>query len=69
MNTPEDNENLKRKIYQIRESKSSVNRYYFWIRFKRQTLNDEELMLFYIESGGARDYAKRNKNSTISESW
>ena len=68
MNTPEDNENLKRKIYQIRESKSSLNRYYFWIRFKRQPLNDGELMLFYIESGGARDYAERNKNATIKES-
>jgi len=68
MNTPEDNENLKRKIYQIRESKSSVNRYYFWIKYQRQPISDEELMLFYIESGGARDYAERNKNATIKES-
>ena len=46
---------------QIREALSQLNRYYFWKTYNREPLNNQELILFYISSGGAKDYAERHK--------
>lgn len=50
--------------HQIQESKSELNRYYFWLKYQRQPKSDEELLLFYIENGGARDW-NRNHNEEM----
>ena len=63
----EDKKTLGRNMPQIREALSDVNRYYFWLRYNRQPKNDSELILYYIEGGGASDYAKRNAKSKIQE--
>jgi len=63
----EDEKTLSRNVPQIRESKSSLNRYYFWLKYKRQPIDDSELLFFYVTSGGASDYAKRNAKAKIQE--
>lgn len=46
---------------QIRESQSDVNRYFFWLKHKREPKDQDELMMFYIESGGAKNFADKHK--------
>ena len=63
----EDKKTLGRNIPQIREAFSDDNKWYFGIYHRRPHRNNDELILFYIEHGGAKGYAKRNANATIQE--
>jgi hypothetical protein len=45
---------------QIEEALSDVNRYYFFLKYGRPAKNDQELILYYIEFGGARDFRKEH---------
>lgn len=47
---------------QIKEALGEVNRYYFWVVNKRDPKNDTELILFYIENGGAKDFRERQRD-------
>lgn len=38
---------------------STTNRYYFWLNEKRDPVDDAELILYYADNGGARDYYAR----------
>lgn len=44
---------------QIEESKSDLNRYYFWLKYRREG-TDKELLEYYIFFGGAYDFKKNN---------
>lgn len=46
---------------QIEEALSDMNRYYFWKNRGREPFDNTELILFYIEQGGARDFAQKQK--------
>jgi hypothetical protein len=48
-------------LEQINEAKSSVNRYFFWLKYQREPLDDNELVLFYIEQGGAKHFRKQKE--------
>jgi len=56
-----------RNAKQLREAVSDDNKWYFGIYHKRPHHNNDELVLFYIEHGGALGYAKRNAKATIQE--
>jgi len=61
--------NLKQwNFAQIDESRSSINRYFFWLKNHREPVDDEELLLFYVENGGARDFANKHKGELEHES-
>lgn len=58
---------------QMMEAFSAENRYYFWLKNKRGPKNDDELVMFYAENGGAKDFAikherERGEKSTSSQS-
>ena len=55
-----------RNNQQICQSKSDLNRYYFWKKYGRDALDNNELLLFYIESGGAENFANLLKKE---EKW
>ena len=44
---------------QIDEALGKVNRYFFWLKYQREPLDDNELVLFYIEQGGASGFRNR----------
>lgn len=44
---------------QLEEANSSVNRWYFWEKFHREPIDFAELLEYYITSGGARDFARK----------
>lgn len=44
---------------QMAEALGDVNRYFFWQKYGRSG-NDEELMRYYCQCGGASGFAKRN---------
>lgn len=44
---------------QVDEALSDVNRYFFWQKYGRSG-NDEELMRYYCQCGGASGFAKRH---------
>ena len=47
---------------QIDEARGEVNRYFFHEHYGRNAESDDELILYYIEFGGASHY--RNENNT-----
>lgn len=49
-------------IKQIDEMLSKENKYFFWLRYGRVHNSVEELAEYYIEAGGAKNFAERNKN-------
>lgn len=53
-----DEETRKRNLAQIKEAMSAENRYFFWQKYGRDG-DESELMLYYIESGGALGFALR----------
>lgn len=44
------------------EIKSDLNKYYFGLKYGRPARNFDELFMFYIESGGAKNFRERNKD-------
>lgn len=46
-----------RNARQIEEALSATNRYYFWEKYGRQPIDDNELILYYIENGGSTHFA------------
>lgn len=46
---------------QIAEALADDNRYLFWLKYKRDPINSNELMRFYIEEGEAYRFAKKHK--------
>ena len=46
---------------QIEEALSNTNRYYFWLKYKRVANSDKELLEFYIQNGGAEDFARNHR--------
>ena len=48
-----------RMLKQKEESLSDLNRYFFHERYGRDSSNNNELINYYIESGGARTFAER----------
>ena len=56
--------NLKEwNLKQIEESKSDVNKYFFWKKYGREG-TDKELLLYYIENGGGMDFAKKHEGDS-----
>lgn len=49
-----------RNQMQIREALGEVNRYYFHEHYGRDG-SDDELVMFYITGGGARDFAEKHE--------
>lgn len=47
-------------LAQIKESQTPENRYYFWLKYGRNG-TDTELLLYYIEFGGAKDFRKKQE--------
>ena len=47
---------------QIKEALSDINRYYFYLKYGRPAINDQELILYYIEYGGAKDFKENHSN-------
>jgi hypothetical protein len=47
---------------QIEEANSPINRYFFWLKNKREPSDLDELLMFYIESGGAKNFAEKHKH-------
>lgn len=45
---------------QIKEALSDTNRYYFWLKYGRNG-TDTELILYYIEFGGAKDFKQSHQ--------
>lgn len=46
---------------QVDEAIGSVNRYFFWLQYQRDPFDDNELLLFYVEQGGAKNFADNHK--------
>lgn len=46
---------------QISEALGSVNRYYFWLKHQREPIDENELVLFYVEQGGAKAFAQKHR--------
>ena len=46
---------------QMLEALGNVNRWYFQQKYGREAQNDEELVVYYIQSGGAKAFAERNE--------
>jgi hypothetical protein len=46
---------------QVEESKSPVNFYFFWLKYQRSPKDTDEALMFYVESGGARDFAQKHR--------
>jgi len=61
--------NLKRwNQEQIAEALGDVNRYFFWLKNRREPNDDNELLLYYIENGGALHKRKAmNEKEKLSE--
>jgi hypothetical protein len=57
----EDYEMVIDNLRQIIEALGCENRYYFFQHYKREAYADEELMIFYIQQGGAVNYRKRRQ--------
>lgn len=54
--------NLKtRNQKQIEEALSDTNRYYFHEKYNREPFDDNELLMYYIEAGGAKNFAQRKE--------
>lgn len=51
---------------QIEEALGSTNRYYFWLKHQREPVSSNELIIYYIENGGAVGFAKRAKEENVS---
>ena len=49
-------------LQQIMEVKSELNRYYFFLRYGRPARNFDELFMFYVESGGAKNFREKHKD-------
>lgn len=41
------------------EATGEVNRYYFGLAHGREARSDEELLIYYVENGGASDFRRR----------
>lgn len=54
-----DKENLEYKHNQIDEAMSDMNRHFYKVNNEGRDGTEEELMMWYIENGGAEGYAKR----------
>lgn len=52
---------------QISEALSSSNRYFFWLKYQRKPLDDSELVLFYIEQGGAKNFRQNHRKEEPNE--
>lgn len=48
--------------FQIKEALSDINRYFFFLKYGRNG-TDAELILYYIENGGAKDFKKNNQGA------
>ena len=46
---------------EIDQALSDVNKYYFWLHYGRQHDSVEELLQYYVDSGGAAKYAQEYK--------
>jgi len=46
--------------FQIKEALSDTNRYFYWLRYGTNG-TDAQLLLFYIENGGARDFKQNHQ--------
>jgi hypothetical protein len=46
---------------QIAEALGDVNRYFFWKHHNREPFDNDELVIYYIVSGGAESYNKNHK--------
>lgn len=56
-----------RALRQRQESLSELNRYYFGLAHGRPARDDEELLAYYVESGGARDFRLREEEVGLRE--
>ncbi|MFA6464077.1 MAG: hypothetical protein WCV55_03680 [Candidatus Paceibacterota bacterium] len=54
-----DQENLEDKIEQIHEALSDDNRHFFRVNHDWKEGSDDELMMWYIDNGGAKGHAER----------
>jgi hypothetical protein len=50
---------------QIQEAIGEVNRYYFFITHNREPYDLNELILFYIENGGATGFRERYEKGAL----
>jgi len=46
---------------QIDEALSADNKYYFWLANGRPHNNVDELLEYYVNNGGAKGFAERNR--------
>ncbi len=60
-----DQENLAYKAKQIEEAHSELNRHFFRINHDGRDGDEGELMLWYIEHGGATGFALREKEHLL----
>lgn len=44
---------------QIAEALSETNRYYFGLKYGREAFDNEELLMYYAESGGGENFARK----------
>ena len=44
---------------QKKEALSSANRYFFGLKYSRDAESDDELLMYYIENGGASGFSER----------
>ena len=59
-----------RMLAQQAESLSKDNRYYFWLNNGRDPFSDQELLEYFADpekSGGARDFAERERQAAEQE--
>lgn len=52
---------------QMVEALGNTNRWYFYQKYGREATSDEELIRFYIESGGAINYAHDHPDPEVSD--
>ena len=46
---------------ELDEALSAENKYYFWRTYGREHKDVDELLNYYVVSGGCRDFIKRNQ--------
>ncbi len=56
-----------RMIKQREEALSPKNVYYFGICYNREPKDEEELIVYYVEHGGASGFAKRESGHTANQ--
>jgi hypothetical protein len=50
---------------QLDEALGEVNRYYFWEKYQREPFDRTELILYYVEAGGALNFARKNGRQEV----